>query len=162
MPLTANELRRLVEGADGTRDVELTYAVENDGLRRLKPDRTEPEVGKFIKVSTPFNGKGLRGTKQLTLTNGNIPKNIPPGADAAFTTQSAFEKFVLPYYVRTRTIKELNNMAERFYKDGVICAYHDPSSEIDTIADGDIILLHADGRTESLSQAQPEPEQPSQ
>ena len=154
MPLTANELRRLVEGADGRRDKELTYAVENDGLRLLDDTRTQPDEGKFIKVFTDFNGPGLRGTKQLTLTNGNIVNNIPPGADAAFTTQSAFEKFVLPYYVRTRNIKELNQMADRFYKSGVICAYHDPSSEIDTIINGDIFLLHADGTVEPLNRAQ--------
>lgn len=143
----ANELRRLVEGADGIRGRDLTYAVQGE---RLEPVDSRTQPGNFIKVFTDFHGDGMRGAVNLLLSRGNIP----PTADAAFTTQSAFEKFVLPYYVRTRSIKELNQMAESFYKSGVLCAYHDPSSEIITV-EGDIFLLHESGVSEPLNLAQP-------
>ena len=137
-PLNANELRRVVEGADGIRGKNLIYAVDDE---RLKLVANPSRPGTFIVVRTDLKGEGgLNGTAKLGLT----PGKIPPQADAAFTTQSAFEKFVLPYYVRTRSIDELQDMAKRFYKETVICAFHLPSSEIDETED-DIFLLHRNG-----------------
>ncbi len=141
--VNANVLRRLVEGADGIRGKDLFYEVRDEQLRSV-PNR--PESGEFVVVRTEFHGLGMRGTAKLGI---QPPSEIPGKADAAFTTQSAFEKFVLPYYVRTRSIDELRLMLDRFYAPTVICAYHLPSSEIDT-EDGTIFLLHANGDRELI------------
>ena len=90
----------------------------------------------------------MAGTAKLSVTPGDFPP-APPFVDAAFTTQSAFEKFVLPYYCRTRSMDELNDMANRFFKKTVVCAYHLPSSAIDE-SDGTLFLLHANGDKELI------------
>ena len=123
---TANELRRLVEGLDGIRGKDLFVALKNG---RLVLETERPTSGAFLIVRTEFSGgDGLRGTEALSVTNGNIPRE----ADAAFTTQSAYEKFVLPYYARTRTPTELQAMKDTAYADDVGAIYHEPSSETRT------------------------------
>jgi hypothetical protein len=137
--MNANELRRAVEGADGTRGEDVHFTVENERLKRV-PSPTEP--GTFIVVRTDLKGDGgLNGSARLKVVPGTDTE-IPEKADAVFTSQSAFEKFVLPYYVRTRSIEELQDLVGRFYKRTVKCAFHLPSSEID---EPDLFLLHQNG-----------------
>ncbi len=137
-PPTANELRRLVEGLDGTRGEDLFLALK-DG--RLVLETNRPESGAFFIVRTEFSGgDGLRGTETLSVTN----RDIPITADAAFTTQSAFEKFVLPYYVRTRTPKELQAMKDTAYQDDVGAVFHEPSSETGTTLGLSVVKKNGD------------------
>ena len=138
MKLTANDLRRLAEGADGTRDKDLYFGVQNDSISRLP---VKPPTGTYVTVHTGWNGPGLRGTEKVSVTNCNVPDT----ADAAFTSQSAFEKFALPYYVRTKSIAELKDMLDKFYEEGVVCVYHEPSSESGAAKKSGLHILKADG-----------------
>ena len=141
--LNANNLRRVAEAVDSIRGKPFFLAVQND---QLVVEANEPAPGTFVRVRTDLRGEGgLSGTAILSATS----VRIPPEADAVFTTQAAFEKFVLPYYVRTRNIDELQDMVERFYKKRVTCAYHDPSSETRP-GGGDIFLLHQDGTIQPI------------
>lgn len=140
----ANDLRRFAEAADSIRGKDFFVVVKNGQLE--VSGSAAREEGASVAVRTDLRGEGgLNGTTKLSVT----PGEIPDVADAVFNTQAAFEKFVLPYYVRTRNIDELNAMVERFYKKTVKCAYHDPSSETRP-GGGDIFLLHEDGRRELI------------
>lgn len=133
----ANRLRRLAERLDGTRETDLFVETRDLAVSLIRPPRPH------FDARTLWHGDGLRGTEKLSVTKGTIPDT----ADAAFTTQSAFEKFVLPYYVRISTIDDLMGMLGTFYAADVICAYHDPSSETSTVPiDSGIVLLGKDGR----------------
>ena len=137
----ANEVRRMAEAADGTREQDVYFTVVGDELSRTP---TKPPAGKGITVKTTWHGPGLRGAASLSVSKGEIP----PGADAAFTTQSAFEKFVLAYYIRSKTLDELRTMMDRAYTQGVTAAFHDPSSETDTTSGFGIV--RADGTVEFI------------
>jgi hypothetical protein len=134
----ANEVRKLAEAADGTRGRDVFFVVDGD---ELKPATSRPGPGKGITVNTEFHGPGLRGAESLTVTHGTIP----PNADAAFTSQSAFEKFVLPYYIRTRSVDELKEMLTKAYAEGITCAFHDPDSETGTTGGTGLGLIKTDG-----------------
>ncbi len=119
---TANDLRRFAEAADGTRDKELFFVIENGSFKQVE---RAPESGEYLTVKTEWKTGGLRGTNKLQIVGGEILDK----ADAAFTSQSSLEKFVLPYYARSRSINELMVSMGKFYADDVICVYHEPGSD---------------------------------
>ena len=85
-------------------------------------------VDPLIRVRTKLEGEqGLRGSGEIGITyNG---KHIPVGqADAAFFTQSAVEKFVLPYYTRMKTPGQITALRTKLYAAEVVVALHDPPS----------------------------------
>jgi hypothetical protein len=54
-------------------------------------------------------------------------------ADAVFTSQSAIEKFVLPYYQRFSTPDQLNEIAKKLFGDRSVAAgHHLPGSSYGT------------------------------
>jgi hypothetical protein len=122
---TANDLRQLAEEADGTRAKDL-YIVIRKGELDLQTEK--PAAGEaFVKVHTGWRRGGLRATAQLRVVKVDIPKT----ADAVFSSQSAIEKFVIPYYSRSRTPTELQELLRKLYRQGKVAAFHLPGSIID-------------------------------
>lgn len=119
----ANDLRRLAETADGTREKEWYVVVRE---RKLVLQKEMPDSGEYAIVRTGWNGDGMHGGSEvrLSVTGGNVPEE----ADALFSSQSAIEKFVVPYYVRSLPLSDLKTELEKFYAEGVIAVYHDPGS----------------------------------
>lgn len=135
---TAMDLRKVAEEADGTRGEDVYFEVKTDGLQRnpVKPSTSH------VTVHTPWQGEGLRGEGKISVSDTNVSRT----ADAVFTTQSAWEKFGLPYYVRTKTLDELKSMLDEFYHKDVVCIYHEPKSDVDggTRAVG-LVIQYKDG-----------------
>lgn len=122
--LSANDLRQLAEAADGTRDTNLFFVMENGELVQTV---NRPDSGSYVHVFTPWQGDGgLHGGEPISIAHGQIS----PTADAVFTTQSAFEKFALPYYIRTNSIQAVGEMLASLYQPDVIAVEHEPGSVI--------------------------------
>src|SRR5687768_4352356 len=143
---TANDLRRFAEAADSTRDEELFFVVKNN---ELVPAKERPASGDYLIVRTDSRGRGLRAGPDVALSVSGTRGIIPSTADAAFTTQSAFEKFVLPYYIRSRSPQELIDSFRKVYEEDVVCVYHELTSETLTIPKmtpaGEFHALYRDG-----------------
>lgn len=145
--ISATDLRRIAENADGTRGEDVYIEVVPGKIRRIgkPPAGSKPSAGRSVIVArTEWKGNGLRATGKISVTGcrGKIPKS----ADAVFTSQSSFEKFALPYYVHTKTLAELKKMLSRFYRKGVICIYHEPGSESQAVGgDSGLRTLSSDG-----------------
>ena len=158
--VSANELRWLAEEADGKRgeDGDTPYQIvwkPFNGQWRLglEPKGTvqDPEnVVCDVNVFTPFQGDGLRHQMRVKLfdakTGGEsaILKRVKNGKDefpdAIFLTQSAFDKFVIPYYTRFRTPHALMRMMRGYFRNpNVLCMEHFPPSDDEgfTVADED-------------------------
>jgi hypothetical protein len=147
--ISATDLRLIAESADGTRGQDVYLEATPGTIRRIqKPSAGKPAVGKStVVVRTNWHGAGLRATGKISVTGCSKP--VPSRADAVFTSQSSFEKFALPYYVRTKTLPELKKMLNKFYKRGVVCIYHEPESDSGTGGGGTkgsgLRLLYKDG-----------------
>jgi hypothetical protein len=119
--LTANQLRSLAEKADGVGgDLSLVKdrSGEVDVVSRDKLDgRTE-----LLRLHTPRPDPGIQGTARIHLRIGD--NNVYGGrhthldqADAVFVTQSAVEKFLLPYYMRFKSPKEIDAFKIQAFED---------------------------------------------
>jgi hypothetical protein len=125
--LNANDLRWLGEEADGRRREDLAIVQVGEKLMLL-PANDIRSAGAHILVRTDLQGEGgLPGGGEIGITyNG---RHIAVGAaDAAFFTQSAVEKFVLPYYTRMKTPGQITALRTKLYAADVIVALHDPPS----------------------------------
>jgi hypothetical protein len=153
MAHTANEFRRLAEKTDGLRGVTLAI-IEEKGVLEAIPE-SDPKVGDgAIRVRTEDSGasmpRGPQGmphpTKIELSFNGNAV-DVPDDVDALFISQSAVEKFVLPYYARFSTPQELEQRRSELFDDGaVIAVVHLPTSQMGTLKpEGAIKRLVADG-----------------
>ena len=125
--LTANDLRKLAEEADGTRGEDIYFVLKEGELVRAAKQPTSGVL--YLTVNTKWNGEGLQGTDQIKLDRGQVS----PTADALFTSQSSFEKFALPYYIRTMRPDDLKEKLEKLYAADVIAVEHEPGSDVDGV-----------------------------
>jgi hypothetical protein len=95
----------------------------------------ESEIGSrhpLIDLDTPNDGPGLQYKVKIGLTVNDVAYPQGPEldiADAVFTSQSAVEKFVFPYYTRVRSPREVEAMARAMFDDDANCAIiHKPST----------------------------------
>ena len=133
--VTANELRWLGEEADGKRGDQhvLVWRKDKRGKEKLalavkgKLDKGDVPVN-GLEVQTDYEGGGLRGDATIILRIDG--RDIPiPDADCVFVTQSAFAKFVIPYYTRFRSPAQIGWMKTKFFQDDYIGVAHFPPSE---------------------------------
>ena len=139
----SNELRWLGEEADGKRQKD--YAViwkegpkgKRLGLAPLDTVNPNDVVASFV-VRTNWQGDGLRGQEPMTIVWRGKPttiKRVKNGKDeypdAIFWTQSAFLKFVIPYYARMRSTGNLDDMRRRYFndKDCIAVLHFEPSED---------------------------------
>ena len=105
---TANDLRRLAEKADGMRNTEVCLV--DVGTHYDVLPRADVRVGSrvVLTLNTPQIGVNLTGASFDLRFGGNSYTN--PNVDAIFLSQSALEKFVIPYYARFLVPSELDAM----------------------------------------------------
>jgi len=107
--VTANDLRLAAEKADGFRGIPMALVPdEKRGVTVVTEEEAksgDKEI--LVEILTPFEGGGVRGDAKVKLLHDNKlyptpekPDTPLASADAVFVTQSAVEKFVLPYYIR--------------------------------------------------------------
>lgn len=133
--VTANELRWLGEEADGKRgdDHVLVWRKDKRGREKLalavtgKLDPGDVPV-EGLSVKTEYEGGGLRGDAGIVLRIDGRDIDVS-GADCVFVTQSAFAKFVIPYYTRFRSPRQIGDMKTEYFRDDYIAVAHFPPSE---------------------------------
>lgn len=110
-------LRRLAEKADGLRDQDLALVQRADGQLDVVPADQAGDAQVLYRLRTPSRYPAeQRPPFQLVLTP------PPPGEpfdararyDALFWSESAVEKFLLPYYQRVLTPEQLLELARAF------------------------------------------------
>jgi hypothetical protein len=130
---SAKALRRLAETADGLRELHPWLVVNADGKLDVVEEAKLGTATRLVNLETPDDGPGLKLHPILGLTVDGEP--YPPGqgleaADAVFTSQSAVEKFVFPYYTRVKTPKEVESMArEMFDPPDNVAIIHYPTTQ---------------------------------
>ena len=108
--LSANALRRLAEKADGLRDKHPFLVVDDNDIVDVAAETDIKGRHKLLDLTTLNDGPGLNSKPILGMTVDGKP--YPEGteldvADAIFTSQSAVEKFVFPYYTRVEPPRNL-------------------------------------------------------
>jgi hypothetical protein len=130
--LSAKALRRLAETADGLRELHPWLVVDDDGKLIVVEQAKIGTRQRLINLETPDDGPALHFKPTLGLTVDG--KTYPPGrglelADAVFTSQSAVEKFVFPYYTRVKSPAEVEAMAREMFDDeATVAIIHFPST----------------------------------
>jgi hypothetical protein len=123
----ANELRRIAEEADGTREKTLALIVDNGNLA-LVPESNSNVGPSDIRIETPYSGAGMRSVGELLLKYQKKALTIPAEIDALFSSQSAVEKFVLPYYARMMSPDDLKRKRDELFAIDVVGVCHVPGS----------------------------------
>lgn len=131
--LSANALRRLAEKADGLRDKHPVLVVdENEKVDVVTEEEMRPNLTRLVELDTANDGPGLqfKPTIRLIVNGTEYGKDTElDQADAVFTSQSAVEKFLLPYYLHVRTPEEVSKMAREMFDDEfIISSHHLPGS----------------------------------
>jgi len=120
----------LAEKADGTRDTAVFVVSDGEKLDVVP----ESEIGSrkvLFEVDTKSRGPGVAGdAKARILWKGNVYGGGDlDKADALFVTQSAIEKFLLPYYIRLGSGAQVQALENRLFNDRTVAAaFHIPPS----------------------------------
>lgn len=150
----ANELLRLAEKADGRRGVTQTMVriTEKSGVRYDVLTDAELDVlrssGATIETlmkidAVPVHPKRAAREKETVVVvhvPGAKPKKYNASeVDALFLTESAVQKFVLPYYARTLTATAYTTLLARYYNSAspAWALIHFPTSQYDVL-EGDV------------------------
>jgi len=130
--LSVNGLRRLAEKADGLRGKHPVLVVDESDEIDVVEQSAIGNRHPLIDLDTPSDGPGLQFQVRIGLTVDDAEYPRGPEldiADAIFTSQSAVEKFVFPYYTRVRTPRELEAMARAMFDDKAnVAIIHKPST----------------------------------
>ena len=124
--LNANDLRYLAEKADGIRG-ELALVADGNGKLDVISQSEVNGHSVLANLYIPGEGPGVRGTAKIQLRGENNQVYGGPGtdidnADAVFVTQSAVEKFLLPYYMRFKTPSEVAEIERKAFADKTVDA----------------------------------------
>jgi hypothetical protein len=153
--LDANDLRAFVETFDGTREVEWYIAEETVGAKRR---HTAVKKQDLKKGQTPVLLVRARNKPRVRPRLHELRVSTDPvvklrdtdrtlaECDAIFTTLSALDKFVVPYYARLRPLADVEEMRREFANDpSILAAIHLPDSVEDSlVATGGVLALVAD------------------
>lgn len=133
-PLTANELRKLAEAADGIRD-KTAYVVWSGDEPQVKTKLDDGDE-LIVECETRNDAKGRAAFKSIVLdpplidADGNAIKNIADKYDAMFWSEAAVEKFVIPYYARFKSPQDLTRILDAFNHPTTMAMIHPPASNI--------------------------------
>lgn len=128
--LTADDLRWLGESADGERDKDCTVVWIGNNLKVVQTRNVGSNKPLGVDVKTPSRGLGMRGGLKVSITfEKDEPIGLDAKVDAIFLTQSAVEKFVLPYYMRMQRPEWVAKTRDALFKKDIVAVLHrSPSS----------------------------------
>lgn len=129
--ITANDLRALAEAADGTRNADVWIVPDDDATGfKIVASEAKPANAIALRIRTEDDGKKatLGLTSKFNLSIEGFPTKTLDDCDAIFTSCSALEKFVIPYYVRMRTPEACQRIIDRFTDPLTLAALHLPDS----------------------------------
>lgn len=147
--LTANQLRALAEAADGSRKVKMFLVASGNSAEPVKIEKGSGATTVLIELLTDekekFQNQATIKTDPVLDELYDIDGKLIPGAlkdcDAVFTSLSAVEKFLVPYYVKLKTLDEVKKMRDAFANSTVtVAAFHLPSSYPGFAREGGIVF----------------------
>ncbi|MCC6929112.1 MAG: hypothetical protein IT359_09000 [Gemmatimonadaceae bacterium] len=132
--ISANQLRWLAEAADGIRGSSAVMVERANGdidviseAKRTASDKV------LVELETGLRGPGIDGSALVRVFVDG--RTLDPAAgltervDALFVTQSAIQKFLLPYYMRFMSAAQVQALENRLFNDArVKAAVHIPPS----------------------------------
>jgi hypothetical protein len=135
MAINANFLRKLAEHADGLRAERLRVVLSNEKKKSSRKPIIGPiDAAEYLfEMRTPHaNNKkmGRPASVKIGYGVGKKPLAIFPGSekkpyfDSLFWTQSAIEKFVVPYYARIFTPTEMAKLRKAYTNENVVAIGH--------------------------------------
>ena len=131
--LDATELRKLAERADGLRNRNLKLVVRNGRLALIEGNRaarTEQGAPTLRTNDRILPSRRPRFTVQLIITGRKVTIPLRNKFDAFFWSESAIEKFVVPYYSRIWPAAQVQALFEGFANDPfAIGVRHPPESD---------------------------------
>lgn len=178
MKVTAHELRAAAEHADGLRGqpgLKLAYRHKPRGLEDRRrgvivvDELQDNDVDLQVDAETPYNhGASMTPPHRVTVQyeQESMPQNVQKSLDALFWSQSAVEKFLLPYYVRVLPEHEFNILRRAMEDPRVHAIGHRPPTIYDpnpesTDADAEAtftsiaadigMLFESDGKLQRIS-----------
>ena len=135
--LTASELRKLAEAADGIRD-QPAYVVWGPNGPEVKTTLAKNDE-LIVECDTKSDVKSRPAFKSITIDpplvdrNGHRISHVERKYDAMFWSEAAVEKFVIPYYARFTTAHHIARIMTAFNHPATMAIIHPPLSEIQFI-----------------------------
>ena len=131
--IDANQLRWLAEAADGKRGVPLVLAILESGkVDVIETAKVKSSDKVLLALETPSRGPGVQGDARVRVFwNDRIydPSRHLAAPDALFVTQSAIQKFLLPYYMRFKSGAQVQAIENKLFNTAhVKAAIHIPPS----------------------------------
>lgn len=151
--VTANDLRRVAEAADGMRGATYTLSANaplrdgGTGLGLVPVDPKAPTAPGEIRVTTPLKAPGKPRPKAVFVQHPGTGEMIYVDTekfDAVFWGEAAIEKFLVPYYVRFQSEGFMQTLREAITNEEIIAVAHEFPSIVDPITDH-VLVLPADG-----------------
>jgi hypothetical protein len=132
--LTASELRRLAEAADGIRD-QAAYVVWGAHGPEVKTklgkgDELIVECDTRSQVADRPEFQAITLDPPMVDSAGNPVSHVQSKYDAMFWSEASVEKFVIPYYSRFMTPHHLVRIMAAFNHPATTAMIHPPLSEI--------------------------------
>jgi hypothetical protein len=170
----ANTLRALAEAVDGMRNTDACIVADPGDAKRpykVVKDSDDGRMGRDVIMRVRTGDRPEVKTRDHGLTLSSVPpvklkKNGPAqpsgeakqqaeeeekgalaACDAIFTSLSAIDKFVVPYYAKLMSLPEVEQMRTEFAEQGsILAAVHLPDSEPDSlVASGGILKVMSIG-----------------
>ncbi len=130
---STNDLRFAAEGADSIRDEPAMLVVRDEKLLAIRTADLEPTDRPILDLRTASRGPGIPGDAKARIVwrGRSYGDKIPEfeKADALFLTQTAVQKFLLPYYMRFKSGAAVQALENKLFNDReVVAAFHIPGS----------------------------------
>jgi hypothetical protein len=126
--ISAHEMQRLAEKASGLRTLDPVLVIDTSGNVDVVPQKEKrDDQTALLKLVTSGSGPGLTRNPRIELVLDDVV--VGKGseldqADAVFTSQSAVEKFVLPYYSHFKSPQEVEQIANTLFSNPLVIAGH--------------------------------------
>jgi len=127
--VTAHQLRVLAEQLDGTRGVTLCVVPGEDGNLQCAENTQENRNRAILMVNTPNVATRTTPIQRIDITpppSGDMASKLATEFDALFWSQSAVEKFLVPYYARILPLDEVKRLSVTFEQPDVYAIAHYP------------------------------------
>ncbi|HTD59210.1 MAG TPA: hypothetical protein VK679_01095 [Gemmatimonadaceae bacterium] len=146
-PLTANDVRALAETFDGMRDVDAYLVLDpssKTGLGIVQQPPGSPAPPNYVLMChTPNANPKRMHPSAVTITipqkgtqEVSRPHQKSPAFDSLFWSESSWEKFLRPYYVRFQDQPQFDKMWHDINREMVVALAHDAKSEYTMLTAG--------------------------
>lgn len=129
--IPATMLRRVAQAADGMREKDFYFVISERAFQIVDAEPSSPPANSIV-IKCHTENRVNRPVPRITVTAPNsLPKEIA-GADALFWSESAMEKFLLPYYASLAgvdAIVEVARLTQAYLDSDVYGLVHLPKSD---------------------------------